>query len=107
MKVLAMMKCLQKLRMYLLGIQFKVLTDCKAFQTTMTVEIICKQDYFIPKLSSCFEKVLVICVACILSAKTSGKAEGFLNPIDNSNVPLHTIIYVTSHLLISCIVIFL
>ena len=35
LEVLAIVKCLEKLRIYLLGIKFKIYTDCKAFYYTM------------------------------------------------------------------------
>lgn len=36
LEVLAIMKCLEKLRSFLLGIHFIIYTDCEAFQRTMT-----------------------------------------------------------------------
>lgn len=36
LEVLAVISALKKLRVYLLGLKFKIITDCKAFQQTMT-----------------------------------------------------------------------
>lgn len=49
-----------------------------------------RQDYAIDKLDMKVAKVIANCVACILSARKAGKQEGFYNPIDKSDVPLHT-----------------
>ena len=36
LEALAIVEALRKFRMYLLGIQFKIITDCAAFQRTMS-----------------------------------------------------------------------
>lgn len=43
LEVLAIHKCLKKLRVYLLGIDFKIVTDCQAFQQTMNKKDICSK----------------------------------------------------------------
>lgn len=45
LEVLAIIKAVQKFRVYLLGIRFKLVTDCKAFQKTF------KKKEFIPKVA--------------------------------------------------------
>lgn len=60
------------------------------------MEAICKQDYFIHKIGNCIDAVIANCVPCILAARKEGKAEGFLHPIEKSDVPLHT--YHVDHL---------
>lgn len=41
LEVLAVIKALKKLRVYLLGLQFRIVTDCKAFTQTMEKKDIC------------------------------------------------------------------
>lgn len=41
LEVLAIVKALRKFRIYLLGILFKIVTDCKAFVATMTKKDAC------------------------------------------------------------------
>lgn len=41
LEVLAIIRSLQKLRVYLLGLKFKIFTDCKAFQLTMQKKELC------------------------------------------------------------------
>lgn len=36
LEVMAIIKCLEKLLCYVLGIHFEIFTDCQAFQKTMT-----------------------------------------------------------------------
>ncbi|XP_029155192.1 uncharacterized protein LOC114928277 [Nylanderia fulva] len=41
LKVLAIIKALKKFRVYLIGICFKIITDCKAFSLTMSKKDLC------------------------------------------------------------------
>jgi len=41
LKVLAVVKALKRFRVYLLGISFKIVTDCRAFSQTMTKKELC------------------------------------------------------------------
>lgn len=54
------------------------------------VEIIINKDYDTPDLKRKVKSVIDNCVACILATKKLGKQEGFLNPIEKVDVPLHT-----------------
>lgn len=54
------------------------------------MEDIITRDYYIPKLTEKAERVIRNCVACILSDRKAGKAEGFLNPIPKEDLPLST-----------------
>ena len=40
LEILALVKALKKFRVYLLGMQFTVVTDCKAFTNSMTKDIL-------------------------------------------------------------------
>ena len=60
------------------------------------VETIIKQEYYIEKLAKKVKNVIENCIPCILSNRKSGKQEGFLNPIEKIDVPLHT--YHVDHL---------
>lgn len=41
LEVLAIHTCLKKLRVYLLGMEFTIVTDCQAFQQTMNKKDVC------------------------------------------------------------------
>lgn len=49
-----------------------------------------RQDYAIDKLEEKVAKLIANCVPCILSSRKAGKQEGLYNPIDKSDLPLHT-----------------
>lgn len=44
LEVLAQVKALFKYRVYLLGIKFKIVTDCRAFALTMNKKDLCETD---------------------------------------------------------------
>ena len=44
LEILAIIKAVQKFRVYLLGIRFKLITDCQAFQKTLKKRFITKSD---------------------------------------------------------------
>lgn len=44
LEVLAIVKSLKKFRVYLLGIQFRIVTDCQAFVMTMNKKDLCVRD---------------------------------------------------------------
>lgn len=50
-----------------------------------------KKDYFIKDVNKKIEDFIVTCIPCILATKKEGKQEGFLNPMEKEDVPLHTI----------------
>lgn len=68
----------------------------KGHMNSRTTENVIKQEFFIPKLSKKIDNVISNCIACILSTKKQGKTECYLNPIDKTDVPLHT--YHVDHL---------
>jgi len=55
-----------------------------------------KQEFYIPMLTKKTERVITNCVPCILGNKKTGKQEGFLNPLNKSDIPLY--IYHLDHL---------
>lgn len=55
------------------------------------VKDIVEKDYFICKLDQKIEKVISMCVPCILANRKLGKKEGLLSPIDKGELPLDTL----------------
>jgi len=55
-----------------------------------------KQEFYIPMLTKKTEKMIANCIPCILRNKKARKQEGFLNPLNKSDIPLH--IYHLDHL---------
>jgi ribonuclease HI len=45
LEVLAIVKALKKFRVYLLGISFKIITDCRAFAATMNKKELCVRGH--------------------------------------------------------------
>ncbi|GFV45221.1 retrovirus-related Pol polyprotein from transposon 297 [Trichonephila clavipes] len=62
LEVLAIIEALKKFKVYILGMSFKIITDCNAFTKTMS----------------------------ILKNKKSGKQEGILHPLVKDDIPLNT-----------------
>lgn len=60
------------------------------FAVKKTTELISK-DYYISKLSRKVEDFIATCIPCLLASRKSGKQEGFLNPIEKGETPLHTL----------------
>lgn len=55
------------------------------------VKDIIEKDYFIFQLEKKIDRVIAMCVPCILASRKSGKKEGLLNPIDKGELPLDTL----------------
>jgi transposase InsO family protein len=60
------------------------------FSKKKTGELIGK-DYYIDKLDKKIEDCIATCIPCLLASRKEGKQEGFLNPIQKEEVPLHTL----------------
>lgn len=60
------------------------------FSKKKTMELINK-DYYIPKLEKKIEDYIATCIPCLLASRKEGKREGFLNPIEKGDTPLHTL----------------
>lgn len=54
------------------------------------MEIAIQQNYEVTDAAKRVDKFISNCVTCILATKKRGKREGFLNPIDKHDEPLHT-----------------
>uniref|UniRef100_A0AAG5DQ21 RNA-directed DNA polymerase n=1 Tax=Anopheles atroparvus TaxID=41427 RepID=A0AAG5DQ21_ANOAO len=50
-----------------------------------------KQKFWIPHLETMVKQHISNCVKCILYNKKLGRLEGYLNPIDKGDTPLHTL----------------
>ncbi|KMQ83464.1 blastopia polyprotein [Lasius niger] len=59
-------------------------------------ELLLKRNYWFKGMRPKIEKIIQNCITCILAEKKHGKREGFLNPINKGEVPLHT--YHVDHL---------
>lgn len=60
------------------------------FAKKKTTELISK-DYYIPKLGKKVEDYIATCIPCLLASRKEGKQEGYLNPIEKGDIPLHTL----------------
>lgn len=60
------------------------------FSKRKMIDLINK-DYDIKDLTKRIEEYIVTCIPCILATRKEGKQEGFLNPIEKEDTPLHTI----------------
>lgn len=54
------------------------------------MECVARQDYHITDMGKKIAKIVNNCVTCILATRKAGKLDGFLNPIDKFDTPLHT-----------------
>ncbi len=54
------------------------------------LEVLAKQEYDIPDLDKRIERTLTNCVPCNLATKKKGKKDGWLQPIEKFDSPLHT-----------------
>lgn len=59
------------------------------FGVKKTEELI-KREFYIDNLQEKIRTHIANCVECILASRKTGKKEGFLNPIDKGDQPLHT-----------------
>lgn len=59
------------------------------FSVKKTEEVLCR-EYWIPELRQKIQTLIKNCIPCILAERKRGKQEGFLNPIDKGDLPLHT-----------------
>ncbi|XP_047027973.1 uncharacterized protein K02A2.6-like [Helicoverpa zea] len=60
------------------------------FSKKKTIELISK-DYFITHLDKKVEEYISTCIPCLLASRKEGKQEGYLNPIEKGDTPLHTL----------------
>lgn len=60
------------------------------FSAKKMLELINK-DYYIEKVSMKIQNFISMCIPCLLANRKEGKQEGFLNPIDKEDIPLHTL----------------
>ncbi|XP_037297451.1 uncharacterized protein K02A2.6-like [Manduca sexta] len=60
------------------------------FAKKKTLDLISK-DYYIDKVGRKVEDFVASCIPCLLSNRKEGKKEGYLNPIDKGDTPLHTL----------------
>lgn len=58
--------------------------------SAMRMEQALKQDYYIQDLGKKITKIIRNCIPCILATKKRGKKDGWLQPIEKYDVPLHT-----------------
>lgn len=54
------------------------------------VEVIVKRQYFIENLIHKIPAVIANCIPCILATRKAGKKDGFLQPIEKKEAPIHT-----------------
>lgn len=59
------------------------------FSIKKTKELIDK-EYYIPKLEDKIHRLVMNCVACVITGRKRGKQEGELNPLPKGDTPLHT-----------------
>lgn len=60
------------------------------FSKKKMMQIISK-DFYIPNLEKKVGNFILTCIPCLLATRKEGKQEGYLNPIDKQDVPLHTV----------------
>ncbi|XP_033318399.1 uncharacterized protein K02A2.6-like [Bombus bifarius] len=104
LEVLAIVKALNKFRIYLLECRDDVLIVVpKAMQVQVVrqaherghfgvtkTEAIVKKDFWFKGLREKVEHVVSNCLDCILAERKLGKQEGYLNPLDKGDTPLDT-----------------
>ncbi|XP_033318430.1 uncharacterized protein K02A2.6-like [Bombus bifarius] len=104
LEVLAIVKALNKFRIYLLECKDDVLIVVpKAMQVQVVrqaherghfgvtkTEAIVKKDFWFKGLREKVEHVVSNCLDCILAERKLGKQEGYLNPLDKGDTPLDT-----------------
>ncbi|GFY26180.1 retrovirus-related Pol polyprotein from transposon 297 [Trichonephila clavipes] len=96
LEVLAIIEALKKFKVYILGMPFKIITDCNAFTKTMSKKdlntriarwALNLQDYDYTILHRSGSQMAHVDA---LSRIQSGKQEGFLHPLVKDDIPLNT-----------------
>ncbi|GFX49007.1 hypothetical protein TNCV_2797981 [Trichonephila clavipes] len=96
LEVLAIIEALKKFKVYILGMPFKIITDCDAFTKTMSKKdlntriarwALNLQDYDYTILHRSGSQMAHVDA---LSRIQSGKQEGFLHPLVKDDIPLNT-----------------
>ena len=64
----------------------------KGHSSVKKTQDIIEQEYYIPQLKTKVEKYISNCVRCIIANRKEGKQEGFLQPLQKPDIPLHTLI---------------
>ena len=78
LETMAVVMALKRSRVYLIGIEFKVITDCN--QNSSNYYIIL-DNYWFPKMKRFIRKYVKSCINCAYNKEMAGKKSGFLHPI--------------------------
>jgi transposase InsO family protein len=102
LETLAVVSALRYFRVYLIGIKFRVVTDCSALRTTFAKKDLghtgientlkrMQKHYWFARMRSFVTKYVRACLNCAYYKQCTRKKQGKLHPIEKVSVPFHTV----------------
>nr|CAI5826329.1 unnamed protein product [Callosobruchus analis] len=93
LETLCVIWAMERLRVYLIGQPFVVITDCSALRSTFRFEKTYKkmrEMFYFPRMRNYMKGFIGACIECLYNKVPGGKPQGKLHSIDKIGKPFHT-----------------